>query len=491
MDLSPNRAVEPKMSSRSDPASHDPDDLDGLRPGSRVGRYTLVARLASGGMAHVWTAEPASGSGLSRMVAVKVIRSELAQDVEYARMFIDEATIACAIEHPNVCQTYELDRHDGTMFMAMEWVPGESLGGMLRDGDHFAPLDVAIAVRICAEACAGLHAAHEALDEHGQSLGVIHRDVSPPNILISVQGQVKVSDFGIAKARHQLHERTKTGEVKGKFGYLAPEQITGSGGDRRIDIYAMGCVLYVATMGLRPFGNGPKAMTKILLGEYRKPSEIDPMYPPGLEAIVVRALSHSAADRFQTAGEMREALEQWLVDARQVVTASDVARALTERMNPKTLDDLRSLQGRRRGNRLNFGTLLEAFDELEPPTAASGVLVPPGDLQEKSKSTPALRPEQLLDADADRTMRTPVGGSPKPDVKVVVDERSGWQRSRLVDPRDEVTKTENDYPAPVVTVRPQRSRRRTRAPAPRIPALIVQAALAGAVFAALFWFFTR
>lgn len=482
------------MSRRSDPASQDPDDLDGLRPGSRVGRYTLVAQLASGGMAHVWTAEPDSGSGLSRMVAVKVIRSELAKDVEYARMFIDEATIACAIEHPNVCQTYELDRHDGTMFMAMEWVPGDSLGGLLRDGDHFAPLDVAIAVRICADACAGLHAAHEALDENGQSLGVIHRDVSPPNILISIQGQVKVSDFGIAKARHQLHERTKTGEVKGKFGYLAPEQITGSGGDRRIDIYAMGCVLYVATMGLRPFGNGPKAMTKILLGEYRKPSEIDPMYPPGLENIVVKALAHSATDRFQTAGEMREALEKWLVEARQVVTATDVARALAERMNPKTLEHIRSLQSRRRGNRAaNFGTLLEAFDELEPPTAASGVLVPPGDLQEKSKSTPALQPDQLLDADADRTMRTAVRAEAKSGPKISDDDQSGWKRSRLIDPRDEVTKTENDYPAPVVTVRPTRTR--PRRPPPKstsgIPPIILQAAIAGAVFAAIFWLLTR
>jgi serine/threonine protein kinase len=482
------------MSSRSDPASHDPDDLDGLGPGSRVGRYTLVARLASGGMAHVWTAEPGNGSGLGRMVAVKVIRSELAKDLEYARMFIDEATIACAIEHPNVCQTYELDRHEGSMFMAMEWVPGDSLGGLLREGDHFAPLELAVAVRICADACAGLHAAHEALDENGQSLGVIHRDVSPPNILISLQGQVKVSDFGIAKARHQLHERTKTGEVKGKFGYLAPEQITGKGGDRRIDIYAMGCVLYVATMGLRPFGNGPKAMTKILLGEYRKPSEIDPMYPPGLEAIVVRALAHEPTDRFQSAGEMREALEKWLVDARQVVTATDVARALTERMNPKTLEDIRNLQSRRRGNRAGFGALLDAFDELEPPTAASGVMVPPVDLAQKAKVTPRLEPEQLLEESNERTMRTPVRASLQREGIKPSDDQSGWKRARGLNPRDEVTKTENDYPSPVVTVRPSRSRQR-RAPAKPapsgIPVIIWQAAVAGVVFAALFWLFTR
>jgi serine/threonine protein kinase len=480
------------MSTRSDSASPKPDDLDGLRSGSRVGRYTLVAQLASGGMAHVWTAEPASGSGLGRLVAVKVIRSELADDVEYARMFIDEATIACAIEHPNVCQTYELDRHEGTMFMAMEWVPGDSLGGLLRERDHFAPLDVGVAVRICADACAGLHAAHEAVDERGQTLGVIHRDVSPPNILISLQGQVKVSDFGIAKARHQLHERTKTGEVKGKFGYLAPEQITGTKGDRRIDIYAMGCVLYVATMGLRPFGNGPKAMAKILLGEYRKPSEIDPMYPPGLEAIVVRALAHDPAERFQTAGAMKEALEKWLVEAQLVVTGADVAEALAERMNPKTLDEIRSMQTKRRGPRANFGALLESFDALEPPTAASGVLVPPGDLAEKSKRTPALEPGQLFDEGVERTMRTPGGGVAAR--RAATDDRSGWKRAGTPDGRGDVTKTEKDFPSPAVTVRPTRPRThggRLKRPPGGIPVIIWQAAGAGVVFAAILWLLTQ
>lgn len=216
---------------------------------------------------------------------------------------------------------------------------------------------------------------------------------------------MKVSDFGIAKARHQLHERTKTGEVKGKFGYLAPEQITGTKGDRRIDIYAMGCVLYVATMGLRPFGNGPKAMTKILLGEYRKPSDIDPMYPPGLEEIIVKSLAHEPENRFQTAGEMREALEKWLIDSRQIVTAADVARELTGRMHPEALDAIKKLQARRRGNRTSFGALLEAFDELEPPTASSGLVSPPLDLEAQAKKTPTPAPEDLLEAE-DPTIRT-------------------------------------------------------------------------------------
>lgn len=382
------------------------DELSGHAPGQRVGRYTLVARLASGGMAHVWTAEPDSGSGMSRTVAIKIIRSELAGDRDYARMFIDEAAIATSIEHPNVCQTFELSQHEGTMYMAMEWVPGDSLGGMLRDVDHFAPLKPALAARICADSCAGLYAAHIAVDEQGNSLGVVHRDVSPPNILISLQGQVKVSDFGIAKARHQLHERTKTGEVKGKFGYLAPEQITGGKTDHRIDIYALGCVLYVATTGLRPFGNGPKAMGKILLGEFRKPSRIDPTFPPGLEQIIIKALSHDPEERYQTAGEMRNALERWLIDSRQLVTAADVAAELVGRMQPETLAGIKRLQARRRGKLLTFDALLEDFDQLEPPTASSGMVTPPTDLLEQARKTPPLQPEELLDVDEDPTIRT-------------------------------------------------------------------------------------
>jgi serine/threonine-protein kinase len=136
----------------------------------------------------------------------------------------------------------------------------------------------------------------------------VHRDVSPPNILISTTGHVKVSDFGIAKARYQLHSKTRTGEIKGKFAYIPPEQILGRGVDRRADVYAMGCVLYIATLGLRPFGGGASALGKIVQGKYLRPTEIRSNYPPGLEAIVLRALASDPAQHFQTADELRLAL---------------------------------------------------------------------------------------------------------------------------------------------------------------------------------------
>lgn len=354
----------------------DPDDA--LAPGDRIGRYQLTALLASGGMGQVWTARPI-GSGFARTVALKLIRAEVADDENYARMFIDEATVASSIHHPNVCETYELGKDGDRMFMAMEWVAGDSLAGLLRQGDTLLALDLRIAARIIADACAGLHAAHETLGSDGAPLGVVHRDISPPNILISMQGQTKVNDFGIAKARYQLHERTKTGEVKGKFAYIPPEQISGSQVDRRADVYAMGCVLYVATLGSRPFGNGANALRKILLNEYKLPRALRPDYPEGLEAIIQRALSPKPDARFQTAEDMQIALEEWLLSSGKLVTASDVAKCVRERINPevKARNDA-LLSQNRMAPELVMSRLASERDET--PTAGSGLTQAPAAL---------------------------------------------------------------------------------------------------------------
>jgi eukaryotic-like serine/threonine-protein kinase len=364
----------------------DPDEA--LAPGDRIGRYQLTALLASGGMGQVWTARPI-GSGFARTVALKLIRAEVADDENYARMFIDEATVASSIHHPNVCETYELGKDGERMFMAMEWVAGDSLAGLLRQGDTLRALDLRIAARIIADACAGLHAAHETLGEDGAPLGVVHRDISPPNILVSMQGQTKVNDFGIAKARYQLHERTKTGEVKGKFAYIPPEQISGGQVDRRADVYAMGCVLYVATLGSRPFGNGANALRKILLNEYKLPRALRPDYPEGLEAVIVRALSPKPDARYQTAEEMQVALEEWLLSSGKLVTASEVARCVKERINPdvKARNDA-LLSQNRMAPELLMSRLASERDN-ETPTAGSGLTQAPAALWRGKPMTPA------------------------------------------------------------------------------------------------------
>ncbi len=345
-----------------------------LEPGTVVGRYRLIRRLAQGGMAQLWAGEPIRGSGVQQTVAIKVIRPDIASDEKYSAMFIDEANVAMAIEHPHVCRTYELGHEGSLLYMCMEWIAGDSLAGLLRKEGAVTALEPELASRIVADALAGLHAAHEAKNQEGEPLGVIHRDVSPPNILISLSGQVKVSDFGIAKARHQLHERTKTGEVKGKFAYLAPEQITGRQADRRIDIYAMGCVLYVAAVGLRPFGNGPEAMTKILKGQVKRPSTVRPNFPLDLEEIIMRAIEKDPDARYSTAAEMRTALERWLISQKRVVTQGHIAQALSDRLPPSTRTVIESLKVRNVGQVPLDLEPVQDSAQMEPATASTKVV---------------------------------------------------------------------------------------------------------------------
>lgn len=304
-----------------------------LLTGKTVGSYKLLVPIGAGGMAQVWGAAPSSG-GIARKVAIKLVLSEYSSDPEYERLFVDEAMVASAVRHPNVCGIHRLGRDGDCLFMILELVIGDSLTGLIQRGSEFRPLPDAVAVRIVADACGGLHAAHEAVDHDGRPLGIVHRDVSPPNVLVSTQGHVKVSDFGIAKASYQLHTRTKTGDIKGKIAYIPPEQILGRRVDRRADIYALGCVLYVATLGMRPFGSGTAALSKIVKGTHYKPSQVRKGYPDNLEAIIERALSREPEARYQTAEEMRLALERWLVSEGQVVLDSDVAKIVNERLTP-------------------------------------------------------------------------------------------------------------------------------------------------------------
>jgi serine/threonine-protein kinase len=386
-----------------------------MQAGSIVGRYRLLVPVGAGGMAQVWAAKPES-AGLARTVAIKLVLPDYAADGEYERMFVDEAMVASAIRHPNVCETLELGREGDLLFMVLEWIAGESLSGLLQQKGALHPLPDAIAARIVAEGCAGLHAAHEAVGVDGEPLGIVHRDVSPPNILISMNGHVKVSDFGIAKARYQLHSRTRTGEIKGKFAYIPPEQILGRGVDRRADVYAMGCVLYIATLGLRPFGGGASALGKIVQGRYLKPTDIRANYPAGLEAIIVKALASDPAQRFQTADEMRLAIEQWLVSAGEVVMESDVASVVRERISKerRMVIDAVMTSGRALPEALQK-QLLTRRDRTQTPTANSRVFLTAP--QPKMRLSTPPPPKAGTDDESSPTWRPPKksGGFESPD----------------------------------------------------------------------------
>lgn len=326
-------------------ATNEPiDQSDELfQPGNQVGRYRLIGPLAAGGMAHIWAARNEQNR-FARTIVLKVIRSEFASDEEYRRMLVDEATAAAAIHHPNVCEVFELGSHRSALFIAMEWVAGDSLSGVLKQCNPKG-LPLPLAARIIANAASGLHAAHEATGPDGLPLGIVHRDVSPQNILLSVSGQVKVSDFGIAKARDQLHAKTRTGNIKGKFAYIPPEQVKGAPVDRRADVYALGAVLYVTATGARPFGSGAQsALSKIIRGDFPKPSEILPGFDPAFEQVILKAMAHNPELRYQTADEFRGGLERWLAQRGEVVTETDIARAVKARLSPPAAARLRALR---------------------------------------------------------------------------------------------------------------------------------------------------
>jgi serine/threonine protein kinase len=290
-----------------------------------LGRYQLLAAVGEGGMGRVWAARQV-GSPLQRLVAVKTAISGQSQTPEFQRLFMDEARIASLIHHPNVCGVYELGEESGTLYLVMEWCDGASLRQVM-DKLPDSRMELAVAARIVANVAAGLHAAHELEDSDGTKLRVVHRDVSPQNVLISKSGHVKVADFGVAKAQGQLHRPTETGEMKGKLAYMAPEQVTAKDIDHRADIFALGCVLYEVTVGRRPFhGEGAlSTLYQLLEQPVARPGDVCPGYPADLSSIVLKALEKDVDRRFQTAEELRIALETWLASSGSKANEREVA----------------------------------------------------------------------------------------------------------------------------------------------------------------------
>jgi serine/threonine-protein kinase len=297
-----------------------------LHAGATLGRYELLVPIAAGGMARVWAARLRGRAGFSKIVALKMILPEHAGDEEFQQMFLDEARIASKLRHGNACETLDLGEEEGVLFLTMEWVDGTSLWRLLRASGKTVPLPARIAAKIVGDACAGLHAAHELVDDDGTRLDVVHRDVSPQNLLVSADGEVKVSDFGVAKALGKSHATAK-GHVKGKIAYMAPEQLGAGAIDRRCDVFALGVVLYEATTGKKPFDAETDAaiLQAILGGKYRKPREVDPSYPEALERIVVRALEKERSSRYASAAQMRVDLEDYLAESGAPVRSENVA----------------------------------------------------------------------------------------------------------------------------------------------------------------------
>jgi eukaryotic-like serine/threonine-protein kinase len=298
-----------------------------LESGSTLGKYQLLVRIGHGGMASVWVARERSlQSGKQRLVAVKAMLPELARQAAFRAMFLEEVQLVRSIQHEHVVQVYDVSEDSGILYMAMEWVEGESLRNVIRAASGRRPIPSEIAVHVIADAASGLHAAHELRGWDGELRGVVHCDVSPHNILLGVDGRAKLVDFGVAGALEQLESQG----LKGKVGYMAPEQARGGPVDRRTDVYALGIVLFELTTGTALFATGSRSETLKLVADpvIPLPSDIVPGYSSRLESIVLRALERNPAKRYPTAEELRDALHHHLVEERVVVSRAGVAQLM-------------------------------------------------------------------------------------------------------------------------------------------------------------------
>lgn len=290
------------------------------------GKYMLLSHLATGGMAEVFLAKQSGPSGFEKELVIKRILPHLAQDQEFVRMFQAEAAIAARINHPSIAHIYDYGEVDGDQYMAMEYVHGLTLSALLRHAKAQGQTGIPwpIAVRIVASVAEGLDFAHRSRDSDGRSLGLVHRDVSPSNIMICWNGVTKVLDFGVAKiAAKDAADRTDVGVVKGKVPYMSPEQLSGHEIDARSDLFSLGVVLYETLCGIRPFAaeNMAEIARQIVNDEPRSPEELTTSFPADLKPILWRALSKSVDARYQSGRDLKLDLEQFL--AEQLVSCSN------------------------------------------------------------------------------------------------------------------------------------------------------------------------
>jgi serine/threonine protein kinase len=294
-----------------------------------IGRYTIHGKIASGGMARVHYGRLIGAAGFSRTVAIKRLHAHLAEDPEFLSTMIDEARLAARIHHPNVVPTLDVVAENGELLVIMEYVRGESLARLLKaEAARGRSVPTAIASAIVIGALHGLHAAHEATTDQGEPLGIVHRDVSPQNILVGADGTARVIDFGVAKAAGRL-QTTREGVVKGKMAYMGPEILQAQIVTRAADIYAMGVVLWETLTGKRLFQGESDAelVLKVLAGAKDPPSRHAPGVPAGLDALVMKALAVDPGDRFASAQDMAEVLLRAAPPAFPTVVAKWVQEA--------------------------------------------------------------------------------------------------------------------------------------------------------------------
>jgi len=349
-----------------------------LALGSRLGRYQLVSELGRGGMASVWVArEYSQKTGKQRLVAVKAMLPKLAQSSDFRSMFLDEGQLVRSIDHPSVVRVHDVGEAQGILYLAMDWIEGDSLYAIIKAAKQRRAIPPEQAVRIIADTAAGLHVAHELRGWDGELRGVVHCDVSPQNILVGLDGQTKLVDFGVAHAATRSASDSDHDRIAGKAGYMSPEQVLGGELDRRSDLFSLGIVLFELTTGRRLFRGRDRShsMHLVHVAEIPRPTSLFPDYPKPLEEIVLKALQRDRDQRFQTAEEFARALERFLVDSRIMVARSSVGQLLKRVLGER-------IQQRREQIRAALKSLKEG--------RAAGVAVGPSPMPGAEVSLPSL-----------------------------------------------------------------------------------------------------
>jgi eukaryotic-like serine/threonine-protein kinase len=303
-------------------------ELNRNTPVVPFGRYRLIALLATGGMAEIYLATQTGAGGFEKLVVIKRVLPNMERNKRLVGMILDEASIAARIVHKNVVQIFDVGQIEGRTFIAMEYLDGENLATVvdssLRRGDGL-PRD--LAAGIIMQAAEGLHHAHTATDSKGKHLGIVHRDVSPQNILVQYNGVVKLVDFGIARANQRITE-TRTGVLKGKLAYMSPEQVLGRELDGRSDVFSLGVVMWECLLGERLFAmdNDLATLEAITGSDVPSPLTVDPDMPEALCQIMLRALARDREARYQSAAEMRAAIRSYLKSTRAEADTAAISR---------------------------------------------------------------------------------------------------------------------------------------------------------------------
>jgi serine/threonine protein kinase len=346
-------------------------DLDPVELG---GRYTLLRRLAVGGMAEIYLARQAAMAGFEKEIVIKRLRAELADDPRIVAMFLDEARIGALLNHPNIVHVYDVDEHDGIPYIAMEYIVGEELNELCRRGitqGRFLPLEHA--VELIRQAAAGMGYFHARRGAEGtqlatESLDIVHLDISPSNLLVTQDGFLKIIDFGIARAKGQQH-----GDVlPGKLSYMSPEQAARRDVDHRSDVFSLGIVLYEITVGKRLFrGTAQEVVKRLTEGTIDPPTFVRRNFPPALESIVMRALEKHPEDRYQTAYDLADDLEAFLRDEKLHSGPVRIARYLdllaTAAGGVRRPELISESEAKHAGDELDFDS---AWNDHAPPEGA-------------------------------------------------------------------------------------------------------------------------